>query len=104
MAAKLTRLTHKIAIQLQIVAKNYTVPSSRFRWPVPELLDTPSYALFFPLSVLTRLHVGGSGFDFLERQGFFVFATASRPALGPTWPLIQWESWVLFSWVKRPEV
>jgi hypothetical protein len=36
MAAKLTRLTHKIAIQLHLVAESP-------RWPVRELLDTPSY-------------------------------------------------------------
>jgi len=43
MAAKLTRLTHKIAIQLHVVAESYTVCSSRSRRPVRKLLDTPSY-------------------------------------------------------------
>jgi hypothetical protein len=43
MAAKLTRLTHKIAIQLHLVAESCTVCSSRSRRPVPKLLDTPSY-------------------------------------------------------------
>jgi hypothetical protein len=43
MAAKLTRLTHKIAIQLHLVAESCTVCSSRCRWPVQKLLDTPSY-------------------------------------------------------------
>jgi len=41
MAAKLTRLTHKIAIQLQLVTESYTICSSRFRRPVQKLLDNP---------------------------------------------------------------
>jgi len=41
MAAKLTRLTHKIAIQLHLVAESCTVCSSCSRWPVWKLLDTP---------------------------------------------------------------
>jgi hypothetical protein len=40
MTAKLTRLTHKIAIQLQLVAKSYTICSSHSRRPVRKLLDT----------------------------------------------------------------
>jgi hypothetical protein len=43
MAAKLTRLTHKIAIQLHLVVENCTICSSRSRRPVRKLLDTPSY-------------------------------------------------------------
>jgi hypothetical protein len=43
MAAKLTRLTHKIAIQLHLVAESFTICSSRSRRPVRKLLDTPSY-------------------------------------------------------------
>jgi hypothetical protein len=43
MAAKLTRLTHKIAIQLHLVAERCTICSSRSRRPVRKLLDTPSY-------------------------------------------------------------
>jgi hypothetical protein len=42
MAAKLTRLTHKIATQLHIVAESCTICSSRSRRPVRKLLDTPS--------------------------------------------------------------
>jgi hypothetical protein len=34
MAAKLTRLTHKMAIQLHLVAESYTICSSRSRRPV----------------------------------------------------------------------
>jgi len=43
MAAKLTRLTHKIAIQLHLVALSCTISSSRSRRPVRKLLDTLSY-------------------------------------------------------------
>jgi hypothetical protein len=47
MAAKLTRLTHKIAIQLHLVPESYTICSSRSRQPVRKLLDTPSYVRVF---------------------------------------------------------
>jgi len=44
MAAKLTRLTHKIAIiQLHLVAESCTICSSRSRHSVRKLLDTRSY-------------------------------------------------------------
>jgi hypothetical protein len=38
MEAKFTRLTHKIAIQLHLVAESCTICSSRSRWPVWKLL------------------------------------------------------------------
>jgi hypothetical protein len=43
MATKLTRLTHKLAIQLHLMAESYTVCSSRSRRSVRKLLDTSSY-------------------------------------------------------------
>jgi hypothetical protein len=43
MAAKLTRLTQKIAIQLHVVAESCNNCSSCSRRPVQKLLDTPSY-------------------------------------------------------------
>jgi hypothetical protein len=49
MAAKLTRMTHEIAIQLHLVAQNCTICSSRSRRLVRKLLDTPSYMLSFQL-------------------------------------------------------
>jgi hypothetical protein len=42
-AAKLNRLTHKIAIQLHLVAESCTICSSRSRRPVRKLLNTLSY-------------------------------------------------------------
>jgi hypothetical protein len=46
LAEKLSRLTHKIAIQLHLVAGNCTICSSRSRRPVRKLSDTPSYMLY----------------------------------------------------------
>jgi len=43
MAAKPTRLTYKIVIQLHTVAQSCTVCISRSRRPVRKLLDTLSY-------------------------------------------------------------
>jgi len=43
MAAKLTRLTHKIVIQLHPVAESCIICSFRSRRRVRKLLDTPSY-------------------------------------------------------------
>jgi hypothetical protein len=43
MAAKLTRLTHKIAMQLHVVAESCAICSSRSRRSVRKLLDTYSY-------------------------------------------------------------
>jgi len=40
MEAKLTRLTHEI---VHLMAESYIICSSRPRWPVRKLLDTPSY-------------------------------------------------------------
>jgi hypothetical protein len=45
MTANLTRLTHKIAIQLHLVAESCTICSSRSKRPVRKLLDTLSYIL-----------------------------------------------------------
>jgi hypothetical protein len=44
MAAKLTRLTHKIATQPHLVAESCTICSSRSRRSVRKLLDTPARA------------------------------------------------------------
>jgi hypothetical protein len=43
LVAKLTRLIHKIAIQLHPVAESWTICSSRSRRPFRILLDTSSY-------------------------------------------------------------
>jgi hypothetical protein len=43
MVAKLTRLTHKIAIQLHLVAESCTICSTHSRQSGQKLLDIPSY-------------------------------------------------------------
>jgi hypothetical protein len=54
MAAKLTRLTHKIAIQLYPVAESYTICSSRSRRQVRKLLDLHLVCLFVRWGLLFR--------------------------------------------------
>jgi hypothetical protein len=44
MAARLTRLTHKVAMKLHLLSESYLIYSSRSRWSVRKLLDT-LYAL-----------------------------------------------------------
>jgi hypothetical protein len=46
MAANLTRLTHRITIQLHLLAESCTICSSRSRRPVRKLWGTPSYLRF----------------------------------------------------------
>jgi hypothetical protein len=53
MAANPTRLTHKIAIQLHLVAESCTICSSRSRRPVRKLLDTPRK----PCSILKHKNI-----------------------------------------------
>jgi hypothetical protein len=53
-------------------------------------------------AVQMNLRVGRSAFDSRQGLGIFLFATASRPALGTNQPLIHWVLGVLSSGVKRP--
>jgi hypothetical protein len=56
MVAKLSRLTHKIVIQLHIVAESCVIFSPRSRRPVRKLLDTPSYvAIITDLELLIQI-------------------------------------------------
>jgi hypothetical protein len=48
MATKLTTLTHKIAIQLHLVAESCTICNSSSERPVQKLLETLSYSNMFP--------------------------------------------------------
>jgi hypothetical protein len=52
-----TKLTHKIATQLHLVAESCTVCSSRSRRPDRKLLDTPLYVVWAKLRLKPR-HVG----------------------------------------------
>jgi len=54
MAAKLTRLTYKMAVKPHLVVQSCTICSSRSRRQVRKLLDAPSY-IFFSCHGLTLL-------------------------------------------------
>jgi len=43
MEAKLTRLTHKVAIQLHLMEESCIICNSHSRRPFRKLLDAPSY-------------------------------------------------------------
>jgi hypothetical protein len=53
------------------------------------------------VSIVTDLRTGCPELNFRYEQGYFIFATAFRPALGPTQPPIQWVPGALSSGVKR---
>jgi hypothetical protein len=53
MAATLTRMTHKIAIQLHLVAESCTISSSRSKRPVRKFLDTPSFSKQFTVQIFS---------------------------------------------------
>jgi hypothetical protein len=61
MAPKLTRLTHKIVIQLHLVSESCNICSSRSRRPVRKLLETPSYTVERSLYFKVRNIVSFSG-------------------------------------------
>jgi hypothetical protein len=52
--------------------------------------------------IATRLRAGRPVFDSRQGLRILLFATASRPVLGPTQPPIQWVPGVLSPGVKRP--
>jgi hypothetical protein len=51
MAAKLATLTHRIVIQLHLVAESCTIFSSRSRRRARKLLDTPSYCIILQQTI-----------------------------------------------------
>jgi hypothetical protein len=57
MAAKLTRLTHKIATQLHLVVQSSTICSSRSRRTVRKLLDALSYVELGPRFVFHQRNI-----------------------------------------------
>jgi hypothetical protein len=68
MAAKLAILTHKIAIQLHLVAESSTVCSSRSRRPVRKLLITPWYTHRMQIKWTLQPRI-----SFVEGTNFVVF-------------------------------
>jgi len=86
MAAKLTRLTHKTAIQLRLVAQSSTTCSSRSRSRVRKFVDTSSYGgvqlYAFITSVVDRDErwVGTrAGLDAVERENKTCLCRESNP-------------------------
>jgi len=71
MAAKLTRLTHKIVIRLHLVAESYTICSSRSRRQVRTFLDTPSYFTPPKMRIIIRL-------NFTRRKMFDMYPRTSK--------------------------
>jgi len=57
MAAKLTRLIHKIVTQLYLVAESYTICSSCPRRPVRKLLDTASNVCTSVHDLITNINI-----------------------------------------------
>jgi hypothetical protein len=109
MAAKLTRLTHKLAIELHLVVESCTICSFRCRRSVRKLTDTPSYfhwykSQYSSVNIATdyglddrmiRVRIPAGGL------GILLFDTVSRSALGPTQPPIRWVPGALSLGVKR---
>jgi hypothetical protein len=58
-----------------------------------------SNCLSYVVNIIYRVVLG---FDFRQRLGIFLFTTASRTALGPTQPPIQWVQGSLSLGVKQP--
>jgi hypothetical protein len=65
MEAQLTRLTHKIAIQLRLVAESCTICTSRSRRPVRKLLDTLSYIICLQMEALGSSEMSEAASEYL---------------------------------------
>jgi hypothetical protein len=61
----------------------------------------PKIHVDFPFQYSVWLRTGRTGFDPRQRQTIFPLTSASRPALGPTQPPIQWVPGALSPGVKR---
>jgi hypothetical protein len=57
---------------------------------------------YYEIRYTDGLRTGRPEFDSRQRQEMFFFSTASRPALRPTKPSIQWVPEALHRQVKRP--
>jgi hypothetical protein len=85
MEVKLTRLTHKIALQLYLMVESGIICSSRSRWSVRKLLDTPSkcrtVVMIIVVDLWTMLQT--------EFAGMFVsYLHMKCDRLSSDWPLV----------------
>jgi hypothetical protein len=91
MAAKLTRLTHEIAIQLHLIAESCTICSSRSRRPVRKLLVTPSYVY---ANVYTHFFSFQLCFLYLQKyfRGINICTSWSARVCALMWVLGRWRN------------
>jgi hypothetical protein len=83
MAAKLTKLTHKIAIQMHLVAESCTICVSRSRHPVRKLLDTPSYLAYSTLLLRSRVLENLVVIELVKKYPPFMEPEIKEPPLFP---------------------
>jgi hypothetical protein len=98
MAAKLTRLTHKIAIQLHLAAGSCTIRSSRSRRPFRKLLDAPSYSHPQCFEIFTEWKIQVEFFPFVTPCSVAVEYQRFR---GPWFLHLQGESKVFYRNTKQ---
>jgi hypothetical protein len=114
MAAKLARLTHKIVIQLHLVAKSCTICISRSKRPVRKLLVTPSYSVSRsdgPPVLTNRFHrafwthfpilltVTPRAMNFLQLTIFRFHAKSHSPS-EPQQPWNATSEWIIVVWCR----
>jgi hypothetical protein len=94
--AKITSLTHRIAIQLHLVAESCIICSSRSRRPVQKLLGTPSYRRLGYGMDDRGSFLGGSNTGILSLRRCVQIGFGAHPASYPT------DTVSLSSVIKRP--
>jgi hypothetical protein len=97
---ELQKLKRQLTFQLNCITQTLLLE----RWPTKRFTNCWNISMttfydFRQYSVWLR--AGRSGFDSRQGQRIFLLASASRPALGPTQPPIQWVPGVLSPGIKR---
>ena len=109
MAAQLYKLTRKIAILRNLVAKRCQTPFIRCIevWNPflhqPVTTQIPYVCCHKHNWYRPQAESPSKWFDPLRRQGVLLFPKSSIPALGPTQPPVQWETELFPRKVKRPK-